>query len=157
MLKYSLNLKKQLKRKRELDYVAPTPQEVRFDQTTVELQEILKNADIQIDHLMVEVRKKLLQHLLTGMSNLDDLKESLKAIFEREQIAMRGELTASHYVFQTDLVKAWIWKLLTALDNKAMEWMNAKVSANFSLSPYGYKPSTNLTVVKLPVLEGHIH
>ena len=30
-LKYSLNLEKQLKSKRELDYVAPTPREVRFD------------------------------------------------------------------------------------------------------------------------------
>ena len=45
-LKYSLNLERQLKRKRELDHVAPTPREVRFDQTTVELQEVLKTADI---------------------------------------------------------------------------------------------------------------
>ena len=27
-----------------------------------------------------------------------------------------------------------------------MEWKNAKISASFSLSPPGYKPSTNLTV-----------
>ena len=46
MLKYSLNLEKQLKRKRELDYITPTPREVRFDQTTAKFQEILKNADI---------------------------------------------------------------------------------------------------------------
>ena len=45
-LKYSLNLEKQLKRKRELDHVTPTPREVRFDQTTAEFQEILKIADI---------------------------------------------------------------------------------------------------------------
>ena len=69
---------------------------------------------------------------------------------------MRGELTASHYVFQTDLVKARIRKLLTTLDNKAMEWVNAKVSANFSLSPLGYKPSTNLTV-ELPVLGSRLN
>ena len=30
MLKYSLNLERQLKRKRKLDYVAPIPREVRF-------------------------------------------------------------------------------------------------------------------------------
>ena len=83
-LKYSLNLEKQLKKKRELDYIAPTPREVRFDQTTAELQEILKNADIQIENPMIEAQKKLLQHLLTRMSNLDDLKESLKAVFEKE-------------------------------------------------------------------------
>ena len=55
------------------------------------------------------------------MSDLDDLKESLKAVFERKQVAVSGELTANHYVFQTDLVKARIWKLLAALDNKTME------------------------------------
>ena len=105
---------------------------------------------------MVEARKKLLQHLLTGVSNLDDLKENLKAIFERVQVAMRGELIASQYVFQTDLVKARIRKLLTALDNKAMEWVNAKVSASFSLPPPGYKPSTNLTV-ELPILGSRLN
>ena len=67
-------------------------------------------------------------------------------MFLREQVAVKGELTANHYVFQTDLIKARIRKLLTALDNKAMEWVNAKVSANFSLPPPGYKPSTNLTI-----------
>ena len=65
------------------------------------------------------------------MNNMDDLKETQKAIFEIEQVAVKDELTASYYVFQTDLVKAQIQKLLTTLDNKAMEWMNAKVSANF--------------------------
>ena len=56
---------------------------------------------------MVKEWKKLLQHLLIGVSNLDDLKESLKVVFEREQVVVRGELTASHYVFQTDL--QWMW------------------------------------------------
>ena len=69
---------------------------------------------------------------------------------------MKGELTISHYVFQTDLVKARIWKLLTALDNKAMEWVNAKVSASFSLSPPGHKPSTNL-IVELPILGSRLN
>ena len=95
---------------------------------------------------MVEERKKLLQHLLTWMNDLDDLKASLKAVFEREQVAVRDKLTASHYIFETDLVKARLWKLLIALENKMMEWVNAKVNANYSLPPRGYKPSPSLTV-----------
>ena len=52
------------------------------------------------------------------MNNLDDLKVSLKAIFEKKQVAMKSELTTSHYVFQTNLVKARLWKLLIVLDTK---------------------------------------
>ena len=39
------------------------------------------------------------------MNDLDYLKESLKVVSERDQVAVRDELTASHYVFQTDLVR----------------------------------------------------
>ena len=65
-------------------------------------------------------------------------------------------MTANHYVFQTDLVKARIRKLRTALDNKALEWVNAKVSANFSLPLLGQKPSTNLTI-ELPILGSRLN
>ena len=116
----------------------------------------MKNADIQIENPIVEARKKLLQHLLIGVSNLDDLKESRKAVFEREEVAVMGELTTSYYVFQIDLVKARIRKLLTAFNNKVMEWVNAKVSANISLLPPGYKPSTNL-IVELRVLGSRLN
>ena len=61
-------------------------------------------------------------------------------------MVVRGELTTSHYFFQTDSIKARLWKLLTTLENKTMEWVNAKASASFSLPPPGYKPSPSLTV-----------
>ena len=69
---------------------------------------------------------------------------------------MRDELTASHYIYQIDLVEARVRKILTALENSTMEWINAKVSANFSLPPPHYKPLPSWNV-ELPILGSRLN
>ena len=69
---------------------------------------------------------------------------------------VRDKLRISHYIIQIDLVKARFRKLLTPLENKTMEWVNAKVTANFSLPLLGYKTLPSL-IVELLVLRSRLN
>ena len=90
-------MEKQLKNKTNLNQVECTSREVKFEQTTIELQIFLKTVNLLLEHLKVEKRKKVLIELLRENSDFEYLKECLKAIYEREQIFLKRELTTTHY------------------------------------------------------------
>ena len=137
-LLFYLKLEQQLSKKRTTDVATQYHREVTLIDYETELREVLEKAE----PATIEKWRHSVDYMHDRLKGTDLVQSTANYVEEREQVAQRGEITLSYYVYNIERVKVQLKEMLDQLQEKKIYLGSSLTVAQLPLPPPTYIPAT---------------